>query len=246
MMRALLWKEFHEQAGRWLLATMLLAGTTSLLIHARLISVRETSVAVLLLGGMLLSMVLMIGPLPSESSNNTLEFLLAIPARRGTILFAKWLTGLLSIVGMYTATCIVGLTTAWSVGLDGTWMPKIAAPLCITMAAYHSLFFLALPPGRHELDAAIYAFFLGILAMLWSASALSDSHVLATIGIFGPAVPAFAALYYNSPAARSGMEPGRFATMLPVVLVTALTVLLWVGLPAAWLLGLFRRRRPTS
>jgi hypothetical protein len=245
MMRALLWKEFHEQAGRWLLATMLLAGTTSLLIHARLISVRETSVAVLLLGGMLLSMVLMIGPMPSESSNNTLEFLLAIPARRRLILFAKWLTGLLSIVGMYAATCIVGLMTAWLVGLDGTWMPKIAAPLCVTMAAYHSLFFLALPPGRHELDAAIYAFFLGILAMLWSASVLSESRILAAIGMLGPAVPMVAALDHQK-APHPDMQPDRFAALLPVVLVTALTVLLWIGLPAAWLLGLFGFRRRAS
>ena len=57
MTRNLFWKELRETIGRWLPATILLAGTLLILINARIMSIRETSVLVVVIGGVLLSVI---------------------------------------------------------------------------------------------------------------------------------------------------------------------------------------------
>jgi ABC-type transport system involved in multi-copper enzyme maturation permease subunit len=243
MMRALLWKEFHEQAGRWLLATILLAGTTALLVHARLISIRETLIVVLMLGGMLMSSVLMIAPLPSERSGGTLGFLLAIPAPRRGVLFTKWLASVLSITALYAACCIAALVAAWTAGLGGSWVFEIAAPLCVSMLAYHSFFFFFVPFARHELDAALQAFALAIIALVWSAMALPSWVGLHTsVGLLGPVAPAFAMLvqqFHGSPAFSIAENQRAVSVGTSLLLTSAI----WIIAPGVWLLLTGRLRK---
>jgi len=243
MMRALLWKEFREQAERWLLATILLAGTTALLVHARIISVRESLVTVLLLGGLVLSIVLIIAPLPSEISHRTLDFLLARPIERRRILLAKWIIGAASIAAMYAACCVGGLIAAWSADTDALWLLPMAGRVCVAMLAYHSLFFLALPRVRSELDAAIYAFFLAVITFIWFAAMTSWMPVAAYFGHLSPGAPIFAMLYNQKGPPE---PPHEFSLrVLPTLWSTLLTGGLWVIAPYVWLARpRFRRRFP--
>lgn len=243
MIRALMWKELREQAGRWLLATILLAGFTSLLIHARLISIREVSASVLMIGGLVLSIVLIIAPLPSEKTRGTLDFLMAFPIDRKRVLFAKWLTGVLSIVGLYAGCCLAGVVTAALVGLNATWMLKTATPMCVSVLAYHSLFFMFAPRARHELDAAMLAFSIAIIAELSSLFVLADTSIVKWLGHLAPGAPTFLFFEYQMGTTRVGEASAEFATGLNVMFSTLLTTVLWVALPAAWLLGRPQRRQ---
>lgn len=241
MIRALMWKEVREQAGRWLLATILLAGLTSLLIHARLISIREVSATVLMIGGMVLSIVLIIAPLPSEKTRGTLDFLMAFPIDRKRVLFAKWLTGVLSIVGLYAACCLAGVITAAFVGLNAAWMLKTATPMCVSMLAYHSLFFMLAPRAKHELDAAMLAFFLAIIVLLSSVYVMADTTIVKWLGHLAPAAPTF--VYFVNQFGPESANNSTPPTAAPVIISTVVTTVLWIVIPAAWLLGFPQRRR---
>lgn len=229
MIRALIWKELREQVDRAAPATLLLAGAMSLMIHARFISVREVCAVLLMIGGMVLSIVLMIAPVPSEKSGGTIDFLLALPVHRRHVWFAKWFSTSLSIVVMYTACLMSGFLTAVYVGVQTGWMIRVAVAMCVSMLAFHSLFFLFLSRMRHELDAALYAFFLAIITLIWSGHALHEVTFLRFFGYLAPAAPAF---LVQVPA-----DAGQASS----VVATLLTGLLWIVVPGAWLLTTARR-----
>lgn len=230
MIRALIWKELREQVDRAAPATLLLAGSMSLLIHARFISVREVSAVLLMFGGMILSILLMVAPVPSEKSGGTIDFLLALPVHRRHVWFAKWFSTGVSILVMYVACLVSGVLTARLVGVETAWMVRVAAAMCVSMLAYHSLFFLFLPRVRHELDAAMYAFFLAIITLIWSAYVLHDSVVLRYLGHLAPVAPAFVVQ----------VPPGE--GQATAIGTTLLTALLWIVAPGVWLLVSARRR----
>ena len=70
-MRALLWKELREQFGRWLPATILMTGVFFLLVRARLVSIRETVILIDVIGGCILSVLLMVERFPTEGTRGT-------------------------------------------------------------------------------------------------------------------------------------------------------------------------------
>ena len=230
MIRPLIWKELREQVDRAAPATLLLAGAMSLMVHARFISIREVSAALLMGGGMILSMVLMIGPVPSERSAGTIGFLLALPVHRRHVWFAKWFSTGLSILVMYAVSLMSGAVTAWLVGLETAWMFRVACAMCVSMLAYHSLFFLFVPRMRHELDAALYAFFLAIITLIWSGYALHDWALVRWMGYLAPAGPAFVV------QSSAGHEH------IPAIASTLMTTLLWIVVPGVWLMATTRRR----
>jgi hypothetical protein len=221
MMRALMWKELREQLERWLPATLLLAGVELLLIRARLASIRETTVMVMIFGGILLSIVLVIAPVPSERTRGTLEFLRALPVDGRRVLLAKWLVGELSIAGMFAVCVLAGVLTAGWVGADASWMVLAALCVSVSMMAFHTLLLILLRRARNELDAALYAFFLGVIVGVWSSYAATAKWLaLCVVGYVGPAAPVFALL-------REGLD---------LLLVSAFaTALIWIVAPGVWL-----------
>lgn len=191
MMRQLLWKEFREHLGRWLPATLLLSGTLVILISARLMSIRETSVLIVIIGGVLLSIVLMIEPVPSERTRGTLDFLLALPMSRRRIAFAKWLTTGLSLAAMFGVAVLSGYVAAWRVGVDVGSMPLAALSTCVAMLALHSLLFWFLGRARNEVEAAMFAACLVVLAVAWSWYGLDSEAKVPMVADLAPTAPLF-------------------------------------------------------
>jgi len=241
MIAALWWKEWREQLGRWAPATVLLAGWTALLVSARLISIRETTAGILIFGGWMLSVVLIIAPLPSEKTHGTWPFLCALPIDRRRVLLAKWLSGAASITAMYAVTVLAGCVTALAVGIDAAWMAASAAPICVSMLAYHTLFFVTLPRARNELDAAMAALALAVITALWSIYATDDSLWIKLPGLLAPGAPMTLHLSTQSQLPPED-APAAILGVHPVIVSTVLTALLWIAAPVAWLARPIARR----
>ncbi len=189
MMRALLWKEFREQLGRWVPATILLSGLLMLMIRARFVSIREISAFVIIVVGILLSIVLVVEPVPSERTRGTLGFLHALPISRRRAAFAKWSTGTLSIAAMFSVTTLTGVLTALWVGSDWKWLCTTAICTCVVMMSFHSLLFPFLGKARNELDAAVIAACIGVLVVAWSFFFTKDAWWMYGPAYLAPAAP---------------------------------------------------------
>ena len=173
----------------------------------------------------------MIAPIPAEKSNGTLEFLFALPIHRRRIWFAKWLSTSISIGAMFAATYAAGVVSAYWVGLDTGWMLKTVLAMSVSMIGCHTLMLAVLPRVRHELDAAMYAFFLGIIMLIWSSYGLNESAAVRCLGYLAPAAPAFIVHGFGETPHISGG------------VLTLLTTFLWIFLPGVWLAWMPVRRR---
>src|ERR1041384_957150 len=105
----LLRKEWQEQRWRFFLATLVLSGLLAGLLRAQVIPAKESLILIYWPAGLLILLFLAMGPVASERANRTWEFLMAQPVSRGEVLRAKWLMGLLQLVGVMMIACFAGM-----------------------------------------------------------------------------------------------------------------------------------------
>lgn len=115
-MRALLSKEWHEQRWRFILGTIVLTALLAGLVRAEVIPRMEAAMLIYWPVGLILVIFLAMGPVAVERSDRTWEFLVARPISRMDVIKAKWLMGLLQLVGMMTVATLAGVLAMWSRG----------------------------------------------------------------------------------------------------------------------------------
>lgn len=96
MLKALLWKEWHEQRGRMALATVWLVGLTAIGLKTRILPDRVILYAIWIGTGVVLPLFVGMGLFASERTDGTLDFLMARPVGHREILAAKLIVGLLA------------------------------------------------------------------------------------------------------------------------------------------------------
>jgi len=113
MLKALLWKEWHEQRWRVALATVWLLGMTAIGLRTRILSDAMILGMIGLPTAVILPAFMGMGLFASERKDGTLAHLMAQPVSRRQILIAKVIVGLLTYV---TPIVICGVAVYLAVG----------------------------------------------------------------------------------------------------------------------------------
>ncbi|MDB5295230.1 MAG: hypothetical protein JWO31_1213, partial [Phycisphaerales bacterium] len=92
-MRILLWKEWHEQRWKLGFSSLLLAAFALIGLRSRVVADEAVLAVLTTLGTLLLPVLAVVGLVPPERADGTLEALLALPVRPGRVLAAKALAG---------------------------------------------------------------------------------------------------------------------------------------------------------
>ena len=98
MLKALLWKEWHEQRWRVALATVWLLGMTAIGLKTRILPDDAVLILIWVPTAVILPAFLGMGLFASERKAGTLPYLMVQPVGRGPILAAKVIVGLLAYV----------------------------------------------------------------------------------------------------------------------------------------------------
>jgi len=252
-MRALLWKELREQFGRWLPATILMTGVFFLLVRARLVSIRETVILIDVIGGCILSVLLIVETFPTERTRGTMSFLYALPVPPQRIWFAKWFAAGLSIFAMLAVATLAGLITAAFVEVDLGWFVLATLCVCVSMLAFQTAAMPVLMHARHEMDAALGAAAIAVLSASWGVNTMYDDALLKVFGQLSPVAPLFnffnwMGRYWSMPANFQEFTTkgiGLVADHRPILWSLLLTIGIWIVIPAACMWG-FRRGRGRS
>ena len=111
MLKALLWKEWHEQRWRVALATVWLLGMTAIGLKTRILP-DETIIGMIWTPtAVILPVFLGMGLFAAERRNGTMPYLMVHPVSRSCILAAKVIMGLLSyLVPMVVCGVVICLT----------------------------------------------------------------------------------------------------------------------------------------
>ena len=190
-MRALLWKELREQFGRWLPATILMTGVFFLLVRARLVSIRETVILIDVIGGCILSVLLMVETFPTERTRGTMNFLYARPVPPQRIWFAKWFAAGLSIVAMQAVATLAGLIAAVFVDVDLGWFALATLCVCVSMLAFQTAAMSVLMQAKNEIEAALGAASVAVLSCAWAYYNASENWWFQRFCDLSPAAPLF-------------------------------------------------------
>jgi hypothetical protein len=138
MLKALLWKEWHEQRWRVALATVWLLGMSAIGLKTRILP----DIAILMLTWapmvLILPVFLGMGLFASERKAGTLPYLMVQPVGRGPILAAKVIAGLLAYA---TPVVIAGIAICLSVGGREMSTADLAGRIAV-MAAFGGVLFL--------------------------------------------------------------------------------------------------------
>jgi ABC-type transport system involved in multi-copper enzyme maturation permease subunit len=131
MLKALLWKEWHEQRGRVVLACVWLLGPAVIVLKTRIMPDTYILGTIGLLAAVILPAFVGMGLFTSERRQGTLAYLTAQPVGRGQILAAKLIVGLLAyvipMIGCGLAVCLaVGSREIDSAELMGRVIDVIA------------------------------------------------------------------------------------------------------------------------
>jgi ABC-type transport system involved in cytochrome c biogenesis permease component len=179
-MRALLWKEWHEQAWKLGFGCIVL-GTLALLgLHARLLSDEMVSMWVCFIGLTLLPILSSTGFLPAERAEGTLEMLLSLPVRRWRILAVKTVIGVLLCVVPLAAAAALSVVVARGRELPVYFMVLFYARSALTAVALFVWMLAVTARLPSEARGALLA--VGIL-ILWG---------LATAGLDADPMPRWA------------------------------------------------------
>lgn len=226
MLKALLWKEWHEQRGRMALATVWLLGMTAIGLKTRIVP-DGAILAVIWVGtAAVLPLFVGMGLFASERSGGTLAFLLAQPVRRGEVLAAKAIVGLLAYGAPFvvcgTATCLTVSGREMNLALlIGITASVIAFGL--VLLAWQLL--AGLRCRREETYALVGMGALGawgLYALIWAELDLSGR-----LGLWGWALPPFAIM--NLPDWNHQPSSENWAVVVTQGLIlTGLSLSLWL------------------
>jgi hypothetical protein len=113
MLKALLWKEWHEQRGRMALATVWLLGMTAIGLKTRILPDETILNLVWIPTALILPVFLGMGLFASERKAGTLAYLLVQPVDRDQILIAKLIIGVAAYILPFT---VCGFATCLAIG----------------------------------------------------------------------------------------------------------------------------------
>jgi len=258
---ALLRKEWCEQRWRFFLGTVVVSGLLAGLLRAQIVSSVEAAVLIYGPVGLILVIFFAAGPVSSERSDRTWEFLVVQPVSRSEVILAKWAMGVVQLIGTMVIATLAGLLAMWSRGIrmmpdvsefyahNGpeafvTWStthPSLS--LCtfaivgtIALACWFTPLYLLLARARNEFPATLGGVFLTIAVLLWLMVGISHAR--------NTGANWFATLVTASPwVAMTILNPispflliiaPNDATWLPLVLVV--DVIVWIVFPL-WYVG---------
>ncbi len=138
MLKALLWKEWHEQRWRVALATVWLLGLTAIGLKTRILPDLAILVLIWVPTVLILPVFLGMGLFASERKAKTFPFLMVQPVGRNVLLAAKATAGLLAYI---LPLAITGIAVCLAVGGRETSVADLAGTMAV-MATFGALLFL--------------------------------------------------------------------------------------------------------
>jgi ABC-type Na+ efflux pump permease subunit len=255
MLAALTRKEWHEQRWRFFLGTVVVSGLLGGMLRAQLVPFNEAALTIYWPVGLIMVIFLAMGPVATEKSDRTWEFLLAQPVSRADVLLAKWRVGLWQLVGMIAIATAFGLGAMWSRGFYGRtsalrdlslqesvsdvvmwaaghpaiWVCLLALTAAVTLSCWYTVLFVILTRARNEFTAAMGGILLTIAVHAWLLQMAFEQ--LRVPALFNPMAP-FVVMSYP-----------KYVMWLPLMLLGH--ILLWIVVPVLlvrWFAGRARRQ----
>jgi len=191
MLKALLWKEWHEQRWRVALATTWLLGMTAIGLKTRILSDQSIIVTMWSLAVIVLPVFFGMGLFAAERKEATLPYLMVHPVARGQILAAKAIAGLLAYL---TPFLIGGIAVCLAVGGREMSPGDLAGGFVVLAALGIVLFAWELVAGLRCRREETYILVSGIILGCWAIhAAIVDEWMLTErIGFWTWAVSPFA------------------------------------------------------
>lgn len=214
MLKALLWKEWHEQRWRVALATVWLLGMTAIGLKTRIMSDDNTLAAIWSTGVILLPTFLGMGLFATERKDKTLAYLLVQPVSRNQILIAKVTAGLLACV---TPFLISGAAVCLAVGGREVSSAYLATGFAVLSALGIVLFAWELLAGLRCRRQETYILVSGIVLGCWLVHAVvvEEGGLVEHLGFWTWAVSPFAVGGLNGARPR---EVWTFVALQSVIL----------------------------
>ena len=235
----LLRSQWQQQRWQVILCALVMSGLLAATVRAQLISTREAGTLILWIGGFVLTGFLAIGPIGSERASGTWRHLRALPAPCATIILAKWLFGVLSVVAIVLLATLAGWLAGRGLFVPTQWLLKSGLLAAFALGGWYTVVLLATLRSRNEYEAAMMVLSVSIIGILWflvAAMPWEGDPLLNISGLVGMAHPmacwAYAVHILEDPRAT-----GNF-----LVETIAVSAVLWWIAPAVTLGWLSRRR----
>jgi len=111
MIRALLWKEWHEQRWKLAFGCVIMMGVTAIGLKTRMVPDEPIVMLSTILGAFILPILIGMGVIATERAEGTLPSLLALPVRPWRILAVKMTIGAIALampfIGSTAAACLI-------------------------------------------------------------------------------------------------------------------------------------------
>lgn len=238
----LLRSQWQQQRWQVVLCAVVMSVLLAATVRAQLISTREAGTSILWIGGFVLTGFLAIGPIGGERANGTWQHLRALPAPGATIILAKWLFGVLSVVGIVLLATLAGSLAGRGLFVPTQWLLLSGVLAAFALGGWYTVLLLATLRSRNEYEAAMMVLCVSIIGIIWflvAAMRHSGDPLLIISALVGVAHPmacgtcVFHILY-------------RGTTGLSMVATLAVSAVLWWIGPIIVLGWLSRRRMRAS
>jgi len=238
----LLRSQWQQQRWQVVLCAVVMSVLLAATVRAQLISTREAGTLILWIGGFVLTGFLAIGPIGSERANGTWQHLRALPAPGATIVLAKWLFGVRSVVGIVLLATLAGWLAGRGLFVPTQWLLLSGVLAAFALGGWYTVLLLATLRSRNEYEAAMMVLSVSIIGVIWflvAAMRYSGDPLLNICALVGVAHPMACGTYVFHILDRG--ETGVF--MVATIAVSA--ALWWIG-PIVVLGWLSRRSMTTS
>lgn len=244
LLRPLLRSQWQQQRWQVVLCAVVMSVLLAATVRAQLISTREAGTLILWIGGFVLTGFLAIGPIGSERANGTWRHLRALPVPGATIILAKWLFGVLSVVGIVLLATLTGWLAGHGLFIPTQWLVSSGLLAAFGLGGWYTVVLLATLRSRNEYEAAMMVLCVSIIGALWflvAAMQREGDPLLSISALVGVAHPMACGAW----AYAVSMENRRATGDVMVETIAVSAVLWWIG-PIVVLGWLTRRRMAVS
>jgi len=238
----LLRSQWQQQRWQVVLCAVVMSVLLAATVRAQLISTREAGTLILWIGGFVLTGFLAIGPIGSERANGTWRHLRALPVPGASVILAKWLFGVLSVVGIVLLATLAGWLAGRGLFVPTQWLLASGLMAAFGLGGWYTVVLLATLRSRNEYEAAMMVLSVSIIGALWFLVAAMQSEgdpLLSIPGMVGSAHPMLCWVFAGH--VGGWHEGGNFL----VERIPISAILWWLG-PVVVLNWISRRRMRAS
>lgn len=187
MMRNLLWREWREERWRLAFGCVLLIGSTAVGLRARMASDADTLLLVVLLGGFLMPLLVAVGTIGSDREERSLDYLTALPVAPRSILGAKSVVALATVLVPIAGALVVALLSA--AGRDMTAARMLLLFGLIAWVAVNLVIWVLAFGAAQPTEARVAVIAIAVLAVWFTHPALAETFTRSRAAFDVLAVP---------------------------------------------------------